>query len=245
MGEGVGPWTDLYATGVIAYELLCGPVPFGNREPMAILLAHCQEAPTPWAERAPDVPAPIAAWVHALLAKSPADRPSSASAAWEELEEHLLECVGPRWRRSARIEGEPGSERPGGAPDHAGPVPEVGRGRRRRRPRAVRPPEPEAAEVAPAETGPPPGDPAPPTAPVSRPPGSAAPSRRRRRGLLVGAGVAALAVLGVGARAHAGPASRRRRRPPRPRMPPPPTVPLRSARTGCGPFTSCPTNPKD
>jgi serine/threonine protein kinase len=47
MGEGVGPWTDLYATGVIAYELLCGSVPFGNREAMAILLAHCQETPVP------------------------------------------------------------------------------------------------------------------------------------------------------------------------------------------------------
>ena len=44
MGEGVGPWTDLYATGVIAYELLSRPVPFGNREPIAILLAHLQEA---------------------------------------------------------------------------------------------------------------------------------------------------------------------------------------------------------
>ena len=76
----------------------------------------------------PDVPAPIAAWVDALLAKSPADRPPSAQAAWEELEEHLLECAGARWRRSARLEGEPGTARPDRPPDHARPVPERGVG---------------------------------------------------------------------------------------------------------------------
>src|SRR5690349_20441143 len=86
MGSPVGPWTDLYATGVIAYELFSGTVPFGNREPMAILLAHVQEPPPPLP---PEVPAPIADWVRRLLAKDPAERPQSAQAAWEELEEHL------------------------------------------------------------------------------------------------------------------------------------------------------------
>ena len=95
MGAGVGPSTDLYATGAIAYELFSGAVPFGNREPIAILLAQVQEPPVPLAERAPDVPAPIAAWVDRLLAKAPEDRPPSAQAAWDELEEHLLDCAGP------------------------------------------------------------------------------------------------------------------------------------------------------
>ena len=119
MGEGVGPWTDLYAVGVIAYELLSGTVPFSNVEPVAVMLAHIQQDPPPLCSHAPDVPEPIAAWVHGLLAKAPDDRPDSARAAWEELEEHLLEGAGPRWRRTARIGGEPseaGGRTPSGRP---------------------------------------------------------------------------------------------------------------------------------
>ena len=119
MGQAIGPWTDLYAVGVIAYELLSGTVPFTSHEPVAVLLAHLQQQPPPLAERAPDVPEPIAAWVHALLEKEPTSRPQSARGAWEDLEEHLLETVGPRWRRTARIEGEPtesGRVTPSGRP---------------------------------------------------------------------------------------------------------------------------------
>jgi serine/threonine protein kinase len=110
MAREVGPWTDLYASGVISYELLAGSVPFSAGEPLAVLLAHCQQEPPPLAERAPGVAPPLAGWVHGLLAKDPAARPPSARAAWEELEEHLLESLGPRWRREARIEGGSASE---------------------------------------------------------------------------------------------------------------------------------------
>jgi serine/threonine protein kinase len=194
MGEGVGPSTDLYATGAIAYELFSGAVPFANREPIAILLAHVQEPPVPLAERAPEVPAPIAAWVDRLLAKAPEDRPPSAQAAWDELEEHLLECAGPRWRRSARLVGEPGEARAQSQPITPAQFPSEGL-------KTPAPPGPATPPEATTPTGPtrptaaapgPPGDPGtPPTATRSLP-------ARRRRGLvLAGAGLAVVALVAV------------------------------------------------
>jgi serine/threonine protein kinase len=105
----VGPPADLYAVGAITYELLCGQPPFMAPEPLAILLAHCHREPEPLSERAPDAPESLARWAHRMLAKDPSGRPESARAAWDELEEHLIDSIGPRWRRSARLEGDPGS----------------------------------------------------------------------------------------------------------------------------------------
>src|SRR5262249_44844357 len=104
MAKPVGPWTDLYTTGVIAYELLGGRVPFADTEtPVAILLKHVNEPPPPLQALNPSLDPELCAWVERLLEKDPADRFGSALEAWEALEEILLELVGPRWRRAARL----------------------------------------------------------------------------------------------------------------------------------------------
>jgi len=104
MGKDVGPWTDLYAVGVIAYELLSGRLPFeGTGVPLATVLQHLKEPVPPLGSAAPDVDPRLAAWVERMLAKDPRKRPASAVQAWDELEEIVIAILGPRWRRDSRL----------------------------------------------------------------------------------------------------------------------------------------------
>ena len=103
MARDIGSWTDLYSVGCIAYELFTGSPPFVDaEEPMAIMLRHVTE-PLPPAAEVADVDPAISAWIERLLAKKPEDRPRSATAAWEDLEEILIGELGPRWRRAAPL----------------------------------------------------------------------------------------------------------------------------------------------
>ena len=69
---------------------------------MAIMLRHVTE-PLPPAAEVADVDPAISAWIERLVAKKPEDRPQSATAAWEDLEEILIGELGPRWRREAPL----------------------------------------------------------------------------------------------------------------------------------------------
>ena len=114
MAKNVGPWTDLYSAGCMAYELFRGKPPFYDTdEPLAILLRHISEALPPASEVA-DVDPDISAWIERLTAKDPTARPESATAAWEEFEEILIGKLGPRWRREARLPEPPNRGAEGG-----------------------------------------------------------------------------------------------------------------------------------
>jgi TolB-like protein/Tfp pilus assembly protein PilF/tRNA A-37 threonylcarbamoyl transferase component Bud32 len=68
---------DLYALGVVGYEMLAGRPPFTGTTPQQILAAQITMQPEPLGKHR-SLPAPLADLVMRLLAKSPGDRPQTA-----------------------------------------------------------------------------------------------------------------------------------------------------------------------
>ena len=69
---------DIYAFGVMAYEMLAGRPPFTGRNAQAMFAAHFTEAPPPLESLRPTVPAVLAGLVMRCLEKHAADRPTAA-----------------------------------------------------------------------------------------------------------------------------------------------------------------------
>ncbi|WP_411278677.1 protein kinase domain-containing protein [Gemmatimonas sp.] len=69
---------DLYAFGVMAYEMLAGHAPFSGSSAQQIVAAHLTRTPEAIAAVRPNVPAALAQLVMRCLEKSPADRVQSA-----------------------------------------------------------------------------------------------------------------------------------------------------------------------
>ncbi|WP_405868535.1 serine/threonine-protein kinase [Streptomyces sp. NBC_01515] len=85
MGGAVGPYTDLYALGVVLHELLSGDVPFAGSTALGVLHRHLYEPPVPVRRIRPEVPESLEALVLHLLAKDPQHRPGSAQEVYERL----------------------------------------------------------------------------------------------------------------------------------------------------------------
>lgn len=100
--------TDLYAVGVLLFELLTGQPPFARHHPLETLKAHVSEpVPSPRSLAPAHVPPALERLCLELLAKNPDDRPPHAA----EVRRRLIESVRPpapppvappprpRWRR--------------------------------------------------------------------------------------------------------------------------------------------------
>jgi len=70
---------DLYALGIVAYEMLTGAPPFHGRSPQALLAAQLSEKPAPLTSRRYDVSGPLSTLIMQCLEKEPAKRPKNAT----------------------------------------------------------------------------------------------------------------------------------------------------------------------
>lgn len=93
-GVEVSDRTDVYALGVILYQMLCGRPPFTSPADGDVLAMHILVPPPPLRDFEPNVPAKVAAFVEQLLEKNATDRPSMP-----EVELRLRELAAdPSWK---------------------------------------------------------------------------------------------------------------------------------------------------
>ncbi|MCW3064020.1 MAG: hypothetical protein JWN32_1192 [Solirubrobacterales bacterium] len=91
-GRSVSAQSDLYAVGVILYEMLTGHVPFEAETAVSIALKHVSEPPAPPSSRNPHVPPELESIVLWALEKDAARRPADADQfidALQEVRDHL------------------------------------------------------------------------------------------------------------------------------------------------------------
>jgi tRNA A-37 threonylcarbamoyl transferase component Bud32 len=86
LGKATSAGTDIYALGVILYELASGAVPFQGESPIAVLTRHATEQPEPLSRRAKGTPPRFQKLVQRCLEKEPSDRFPSMLALIEELD---------------------------------------------------------------------------------------------------------------------------------------------------------------
>jgi eukaryotic-like serine/threonine-protein kinase len=88
-GEEAGPAADLYALGVVTYQLISGRLPYEATSLTELAFKQQNESPTPLHELVPEVPSALSAAVAVALAMEPAQRYASAPEMAEALGDGL------------------------------------------------------------------------------------------------------------------------------------------------------------
>lgn len=202
----VGPATDIYAMGVVLYELLTGQFPFQSDTPMGMLMARLVQAPRPPRDYKRELPEGVEDVIMRALARRPEARYKTAGALVADLQRATGDSSVQGTSASSGVVVSPPPTPSGGtnsAPRPQTPLPTT----------PVRYPTPQPPLQQPTYQTPTPpsqlGYPSP-TQPVSQPsyqqptwgntPGTPPASKNNNRGLIIGlvAGLVALVVL-VGA----------------------------------------------
>jgi tetratricopeptide (TPR) repeat protein len=89
LGQAVDGRTDLYALGVLLYELTTGRVPFKGDDPLAVVSQHVHASVVPPRVLRPDLPRALEAVILRLLAKDPSQRFATAAETEAALRESL------------------------------------------------------------------------------------------------------------------------------------------------------------
>jgi serine/threonine-protein kinase len=79
------PQADLYSVGIMGYEMLSGTVPFTSDNPITMVFKHVHDDVPSLASVSTDFPESLVSFISRLSSRDPAQRPTDASAALEEL----------------------------------------------------------------------------------------------------------------------------------------------------------------
>ncbi len=108
-GEAVGPASDLYAMGVILFEVLTGRLPFDASNPMELLQAHLETPPEAPSSHDATIPANWDRLVLQTLSKQPEGRCASAAELATAIQAMAEQAASLSTRRVRRVQATSGS----------------------------------------------------------------------------------------------------------------------------------------